>query len=128
MRINANSVNDILPSKFNKRTEESYQADLDSLQNGSDSKGLNYDSIMNSVKYFHVCKVGYLPPCYMHDVYQGWARTDCAIVMEYIFLNEIVTREAMPVKSKLFRDTLCPYDKNSWYPISLPFSWNKCFM
>ena len=125
VRISATSVSDILPCKFEKRTEESYQASLNSLQNGSDSKGLNHDSIMNSVKYFHVAKVGYMPPCMMHDVYQGWARTDCAFVIEYIFLNDIITREAFPTRSKLFRETLCPYDKNSWYPILRPNSFKS---
>ena len=59
-------------------TTNLYQVDVASAQNGGDGRGLDEvkirkygQSIFNSLKYFHVCKVGYMPPCIMHDLYQG---------------------------------------------------------
>ena len=70
-RKKARKLEDILPEKFEKMTPESYKEDLESLQNGGDGRGLKEDSILNSIDYFHVATEGFLPPCIMHDCYQG---------------------------------------------------------
>ena len=46
-----------------------FQADVEALKNGrkDEARGLKYDSIMNTIKYFHCCEIGFLPPCIMHD-------------------------------------------------------------
>ena len=45
------------------------QADLKA--SGKDARGLKEDSVLNQIPYFHVAKLGSIPPCIMHDVYQG---------------------------------------------------------
>ena len=57
----------------------------------------------------------------------GFGRTDCALVMNGIFQSGIITKESLVVKSALFKATLCPKDKNSWYPVVRENSFdNKC--
>ena len=47
------------------------QTDLEALENNGDSRGLKENSIINQIRFVHVCDVGFIPPCVMHDVYQG---------------------------------------------------------
>ena len=70
-RKEARKLEDILPENFEKMTPESYKKDLESLNNGGDARGLKEDSILNSIDFFHCCTEGFLPPCIMHDCYQG---------------------------------------------------------
>ena len=70
-RVNARDIEDILPSKFEPITEASYNEDVRAAANGSDSRGLKEDSVLNQIPFFHVCTTGYMPPCVMHDLMQG---------------------------------------------------------
>ena len=41
------------------------------LKNKKESRGLKEDSGINAIKYVHCCKVGFIPPCIMHDYFSG---------------------------------------------------------
>ena len=70
-RKKARKLNDVLPSKFELRTPQSYQTDLTSLKKGKDSRSIKEDSVFNQLPFFHVCQLGAIPPCVSHDAYQG---------------------------------------------------------
>ena len=70
-RKGARKLSDVLPSKFEPRTIESYKSDVEAAKNKLDSRGIKEDSIWNQLPFFHVCQLGAIPPCVMHDAYQG---------------------------------------------------------
>ena len=70
-RKKARKLDDILPSKFEKRTPQSYQTDLTSLKKKKDSRSIKEDSVFNQLPFFHVSQLGAIPPCVSHDAYQG---------------------------------------------------------
>ena len=51
---------------------QNYNEAVEELQSGSmtESRGLKFDSLFNSLTYFHVCQPG-LRPCIGHDVFEG---------------------------------------------------------
>jgi hypothetical protein len=68
-----------------KRTETSYKAAL-SRRNGSGCvesvDGIKFDSVFNSLLYFHVCKPG-LPPCIAHDLFEGVIAYDVMLFVNH---------------------------------------------
>jgi len=69
---------------FPNRTVESYKAAVETLRTTEENvvNGLKFDSIFNSLKYFHVAQPG-LPPCIGHDLFEGVVAIDLAIFLEY---------------------------------------------
>lgn len=66
------------------RTVQNYNEAVEELQSGAltESRGLKFDSVFNSLTYFHVCQPG-LPPCIGHDVFEGIVAYDLAIYIRY---------------------------------------------
>ncbi|KAL2083090.1 hypothetical protein ACEWY4_020863 [Coilia grayii] len=65
-----------------KRTVQSYNSHVQSSEGQSTSSGgVKFDSLFNTLKYFHVCQPG-LPPCIGHDLFEGIVSSDLAL---YIF-------------------------------------------
>ena len=48
-----------------------------------------------------------------------------ALVMKSLFKNGIITKDKMVVRNSLFKKTLSGKDKNSWYPILRPASFEE---
>lgn len=49
----------------------------------SSSGGVKFDSVFNTLKYFHVCQPG-LPPCLGHDLFEGIASFDLALYINHL--------------------------------------------
>lgn len=66
------------------RTVDNYKEALQLLQeSGVDHiKGISCDSIVNTLKFFHVSQPG-LPPCISHDLFEGVVAYDLAIYLRY---------------------------------------------
>ncbi|XP_036436901.1 uncharacterized protein LOC118815075 [Colossoma macropomum] len=66
------------------RTVQKYKEAVEEVQAGAltESRGLKFDSLFNSLTYFHVCQPG-LPPCIVHDVFEGIVAYDLAIYIKY---------------------------------------------
>ncbi|XP_033214057.1 uncharacterized protein LOC117171113 [Belonocnema kinseyi] len=45
-------------------------------------KGIKSNSPLNSLKYFHVSTLG-LPPCLAHDIFEGFAKKDMLLAVQY---------------------------------------------
>jgi len=71
-----------------RRTKENYNNALENIaaSNKSDYEGIRFDSIFNSLKFFHVTEG--LPPCLAHDLWEGFVKFDLAI-----FINRLVDLE-----------------------------------
>ena len=66
------------------RTPDSYKQCIDHLNQNVDEssyKGIKFDSIFNSLEYFHVCSLG-LPPCIGHDLFEGVVKYDVRILLD----------------------------------------------
>lgn len=68
------------------RTVDSYQEDVKLASNGSHSRGVKADSVMNNLSYFHVCAPG-LPPCIGHDLFEGVVDFDL-----FLYINHMVNQ------------------------------------
>ena len=63
------------------RTPDNY--DLDAACTDRDiNNGVKFQSVFNSLKYFHVCQPG-LPPCLGHDLFEGVSSFDLALMIKY---------------------------------------------
>ena len=94
-RKNARVLEDILPEKFETLTEETYKKDLESLQMGGDGRGLKEDSVFNQIDFFHCTTPGFLPPCVMHDVFQGMYLYIYCVYMKILFKNKIFEQKLL---------------------------------
>ena len=47
----------------------------------------------------------------------GFARTDAALIMQFLLASGIITQARLVVRSSMFKDTLHTCDKGDWYPI-----------
>ena len=65
-----------------KRTVESYQEALKHIEPGKNYQGIKFDSVFNSLKYYHVCKPG-LAPCCGHDLLEGVLAKDIPLFTKY---------------------------------------------
>lgn len=74
-----------------KRTVKSYKSALSHLerdhQNVSNVKGIKCDSAFNILKFYHVCNAG-LPPCLAHDIFEGVANMDVALILKYLITEK----------------------------------------
>lgn len=66
------------------RTPESYQCAIQELRdnNMKSCNGIKFDSLFNTLSYFHVANPG-LPPCLGHDLFEGVVDYDMAIFIGY---------------------------------------------
>lgn len=70
-----NEMNNVT-DRFPVRTVETYKEAVQQLTlslkdtEAANVKGLKFDSVFNSLEYFHVCQPG-LPPCIGHDLFEG---------------------------------------------------------
>lgn len=64
------------------RTVQNYNVAVAELQNDnvSEVKGVKFDSVFNSLAFFHVCQPG-LPPCIGHDLFEGVVASDLALYL-----------------------------------------------
>lgn len=67
-----------------QRTVDSYKCCVQTLdENVSAVKGLKFDSIFNSLSFYHVASPG-LPPCIGHDLFEGIVAGDMALIVNYL--------------------------------------------
>lgn len=66
------------------RTVQEYNDTVQELQNGDASvvRGVKFNSVFNSLTFFHVCQPG-LPPCIGHDLFEGVVASDLAIYLTH---------------------------------------------
>jgi len=67
-----------------KRTVQSYSGHVQSSEGQTTSSGgVKFDSVFNTLKYFHVCQPG-LPPCLGHDLFEGIVSSDLALYINHL--------------------------------------------
>ena len=66
------------------RIVQEYNDTVQELQNSDASivRGVKFNSVFNSLKFFRVCQPG-LPPCIGHDLFEGVVASDLAIYLTY---------------------------------------------
>lgn len=66
------------------RSVENYNKAVNELKDSDnrDVTGVKFDSVFNSLSYFHVCQPG-LPPCIGHDLFEGIVAYDLAVYLTY---------------------------------------------
>lgn len=69
---------------FPSRTVDSYKVAVETLKTTDENvvNGLKFDSIFNSLKYFHVAQSG-LPPYIAHDLFEGIIAVYLAILLAH---------------------------------------------
>lgn len=107
-------TNDVLVKTFNNfqyRTKQSYQADLEFklCLDEIHYKGVKHDSVLNSLKYFHVCSPG-LPPCIAHDLFEGVVQYDLMLIINNFARNNVLTIDLL--NEKLQNLHFCGYSLN----------------
>ena len=83
-----------MESAFTLRDKVSHQQqcyEVENDQNGSASKlyGINRNSILNELTYFHVCN-GALLPDIMHDVLEGALQYEVKVMLQVLLSSEFV--------------------------------------
>lgn len=70
--------------RFPVRAVENYKEAVQQLQDSEETvvNGVKFDSLFNSLQYFHVCQPG-LPPCIGHDLFEGVVAYDLSIYLQY---------------------------------------------
>nr|XP_054599285.1 uncharacterized protein LOC129163948 [Nothobranchius furzeri] len=65
-----------------KRTADNYKDSIDILSTTDQSvvNGIKFNSVFNSLKYFHVCSG--LPPCLGHDLFEGVVSGDLSLYID----------------------------------------------
>lgn len=64
--------------------------------------GIKFDSMLNSLSYYHVCEPG-MPPCIGHDLFEGIIPYDlCLIFKHFIKVKKIFTYNLLNRKIKKF--------------------------
>ena len=69
-----------------KRNANNYNAALSILSGNNSLKsvdGIKFNSVFNSLKYFHVADSG-LPPCLAHDIFEGLGSNDVALIIKHL--------------------------------------------
>ncbi len=66
------------------RTVQNYNEAVQQIRSGAltEFRGLKFDSVFNSLTYFHVSQPG-LPPCIGHDVFEGVVAYDLAMYIKH---------------------------------------------
>lgn len=78
-------------SLFGKlRTKENYEYDANMASFDGISAGVKKKSVLNELKYFHVCSPG-LPPCLAHDLLEGVVASDTMVYLNYLVKQKIIT-------------------------------------
>lgn len=86
------------------RTRESYRRALQSLDDDGESvhhEGIKFDSLFNSLTYFHVASPG-LPPCLGHDLFEGVVDYDMALFIQYFVAKKWFSYEELNRRLQLF--------------------------
>ena len=93
----------VIPRSYAARTKENYEKALSEKGEESHYQGVKYNSVFNSLSYFHVTTPG-LPPCLGHDLFEGIVKVDLHLFLEY-FVHEKkwFTYEQLNVKTKTFK-------------------------
>lgn len=60
-------------------------------------KGVKSKSILNDLKYFHVCNPG-LPPCIAHDIFEGVAQYDLMLIIKKLISDKVINFESLNLK------------------------------
>jgi len=122
-RIAVQSSHDIVDQTSRKRTRESYQDDLSKI-NGSKitgesdlkrSRGMQNDSVWNTVDHYHVTQPGAMTTCSSHDLFNGAARGAMSSIIKALAVEKYIEWEDLVhkinlVQSKTFKGT----DKVNW--------------
>lgn len=74
---------DGLSTAVGPRTPESYDAALTLVSNDSAFQGINRQSVLNALKFYHVCMPG-LPPCLGHDLFEGIIQYDLSLILKIL--------------------------------------------
>jgi len=93
--------------KGEKRTADNYDAAIGQTTIKT-KKGIKFNSAFNSLECFHVSEGG-LPPCFAHDVWEGFGAYDVALVIHDIIEKGWLTYDALNEKIKSFKYS--PIDK-----------------
>lgn len=82
------------------RRVQDYIDTVEELQNDDahEVRGLKFDSVFNSLAFFHVCQPG-LPPCIGHDLFEGVVAPDLAM----LYINNFVKVKKFFTYSELNR-------------------------
>ncbi|CAN7937448.1 unnamed protein product [Ixodes hexagonus] len=84
-----------------KRTVEKYDFAVREVEEaGSSVEGVKFNSLFNSMEFFHVCNAG-LPPCIAHDLFEGVVSYDLLLFIRHF----IETRDWFSLKYLNFRIT-----------------------
>jgi len=68
------------------RTPDNYNADVDAASNNAFSHNVIQQSVLNDLKFFHVCLPG-LPHCLGHDLFEGIIQYDLALMLKKLCQN-----------------------------------------
>lgn len=92
-----------------ERTTTSYNDAVQLIGSGecTEVNGIKFNSIFNSLSYFHVCFPG-MPPCIGHDVFEGIVPYDLALIFKhFIKVKHLLTYEILNRRIQKF-----PYKKD----------------
>ena len=109
-------VSDLEPSKFCMRDKKNYELDVQALEEGDDSRGLQFDSVINSVQYFHCTELGWISQCMKHDIHAGFARVDVSWVVKAMGKAGVINLDYLAAKNETFRKILSQNDRRNWMP------------
>lgn len=77
------------------RTKVSHISDVDTALSLNELyRGVKYDSVLNTLKYYHVCSPG-LPPCLAHDMYEGVVQSDVMLIINELVKQKMFTYESL---------------------------------
>ena len=65
------------------RTPENYNSAVSTLGLTPSVQGITCSSVLNCLKYYHVCMPG-LPPCLGHDLFEGVVKFDLALILKVL--------------------------------------------
>ncbi|KAK3919983.1 Catalase-peroxidase [Frankliniella fusca] len=86
--------------KSEERRAENYEAAIGQTHINT-KKGIRFDSAFNALESFHVCEGG-VPPCFGHDILEGFAAYDVALIIHFLDNKKWLTYEELQERTKSF--------------------------
>ncbi len=119
MRIECQTVEEILSEVGNVRDRQSYAEDLAHLSDSQyeGSRGLKFESPFNRIPHYHVTDKGAVAFCLAHDLYSGAFRSDMARVLVKLCELKHFTWKKLQDQFRMYRSKLTGQDRQAWYDI-----------